>query len=126
MSVYKMTGLKIQSTDVLRQALTSLADQLKLTVGGNVRDYYGNTTKCTMSLHGTALQHGIGFTIDKDNNVNIVGDKYGQYRYDDVAESAKNYINAYQTAQKAKQQNPFAQTRITLKDKKAVLEVTIP
>lgn len=111
---------------MLREAITALAEKLNMTVTDKVKDWYGNPTRCTVALTGTGLSNGIGFTADKDGNVEVVGDSYRQYRYSDVAETAKNFINAFQVAAKARQQNPFTTTKITLKDRKAILEVSIP
>lgn len=126
MSRYKI-NLKVKNSGELKDAIRSYAKKQNLTVTeGKIKDYYGNKVKCDIGLTGTGLQYGIGFTCDKDNNVNILGDTDMQGRFKSTGEEAKNYINAFRAARKAKQINPFASTSIKMKEKKAILEVQIP
>lgn len=124
--MYKI-GLKVKSSAVLKEAIRALGKELNLQVRERgITDYYGQNVRCDIGLTGVGLQYGIGFTADKDGNVEVIGDAQMQARFNDIAETGKNYINAYQAKQKAKQMNPFATTKITVKDKKAILEVAIP
>ena len=126
MSRYKI-GLKIKSSADLKDAVKSYAKKMNLTVTeGKIKDYFGKDVRCDIGLTGTGLHLGIGFTCDKDSNVNILGDTDMQARFKNTGEEMKNYLNAYQAAKKAKQINPFASTSIKMKERKAVLEVQIP
>lgn len=125
MSRYKI-GLKVKSSADLKEAVRSYAKKMGLTVTEGIKDYYGEKVKCDIGLTGTGLHLGIGFTCDKDNNVNILGDTDVQARFKNTGEEMKNYLNAYQAAKKARQLNPFASTSIMMKERKAILEVQIP
>ena len=126
LSTYKI-GLKVQSPALLRDAIRSLGDKLHLVVcEDHISDYYGTKVSCDIGLSGIGLQYGIGFTVDKDGNVNVIGDASMQARFREVAETAKNYINAYQSARKARELYPLASTNIQIKAKRAILEVEIP
>ena len=126
-SVYK-TELMVQSSTQLKQFIRELGQRLNLTVTeGHIQEYYGGTVRCDIGLKSSiGLQYGIGFTADKDGKVEIIGDQQMQHRFDEVAKYANEFIKASQVAQKAVQQNPFARTTITLKDRKTILEVEVP
>lgn len=126
LSTYKI-GLRVQSPTMLKEAIRELGSRLNMQVlEGKIKDYYSNKVRCDIGLEGIGLQYGIGFTADKDGNVEVIGDRSMQARFGEIAETAKNFINAFQVAKKAKQENPFTTTKITIKEKRAILEVALP
>jgi len=70
------------NTEVLRKALTFLAQKLDGKVTSSITDFYGNTFTewegkpliAAMSLPG--VKYGIGITQNSDGTLNFVGDKY--------------------------------------------------
>lgn len=110
-------ALKNVTKDLLKQALTCLAKEIGATVTDNIRRGLHNID---IGLTTPKLPTGIGFRVDQQGNVEVIGDRLG-YEFDKIKDLATSYVNAYKAAQIARNKNPTATNKIQVRDRDVIL-----
>jgi len=70
------TKIKNANRNLVIAAVKALAKELNAEIVDEVRDYYGNRTKVDIGIKTQTFHRGVGFTVDKNGEVKIVGDFY--------------------------------------------------
>ena len=69
--------LKNPNRELLKKTVKELAAELKATITTNVKDFGGETTSVFIGIMNETFKNGIGINIDKNGEVQIVGDFWG-------------------------------------------------
>jgi len=124
-SIYKVKLGNI-TVDLLKHAITSLADKIGANVVSTVKDYYGRSYDVTVGLKNNLCRNGIGFGVDAEGNLTIHGDYFGQEaEFKRLETLAQNYIKAYKVARNALALHPTAKIQTKVLERTVIMEVIV-
>ena len=123
-SIFK-TSVGVISEQLLKDAIKALCKELTgASLTTVIQDFNGNNHNVLVGIKSDELPRGIGFNLDSNGNMVVIGDGYGSYgTWEKYSTLGQNYAKAFKVLQNVKAKNPHATARMQVREKAVELEV---
>ena len=113
------------SEQLLKDAIKALCKELTgASLTTIIQDFNGNNHNVLVGIKSKELPRGIGFNLDPNGNMVVIGDGYGNYgTWERYSTLGQNYAKAFKVLQNVKAKNPNATARMQVREKAVELEV---